>query len=158
MCEHIHNRGRGNGIPNSISLRKPHAFHVQKGHTHRRQFELRKVPRGPNLPRDGHVGKSLVPAFWTTFSYLLLIEKYRVIWIFVLIQKKMCGSAVMVCMLSRRQVPGSQLFSFQIGHQGLITGTHPLGTNYLPEVAEGYFVTELKPLEAVGHRSVVKIQ
>ena len=67
----------------------------------------------------------------------------------------MCGSAVMVCMLSRRQVPGSQLFSFQIGHQGLITGTHPLGTNYLPEVAEGYFVTELKPLEVVGHRSVV---
>ena len=49
-------------------------------------------------------------------------------------------------------------FSVQIGHQGLINGTHPLGTNYLPEVAEGYFVTELKPLEVVGHRSVVKIQ
>eukprot|EP00435_Cladocopium_sp_Y103_P073233 s113_g42.t2 len=35
----------------------------------------------------------------------------------------------------------------------LTNGTHPLGPNYLPEVAEGYFVTELKPLEVYrcGH-------
>ena len=64
-------RGWGNGIPNSILLRKPHAFHAQKGHTHRRQFELHWVPRGPNLPRDGHVGKSLAPAFWTTTYFRL---------------------------------------------------------------------------------------
>ena len=45
---------------------------------------------------------------------------------------------------------------FQTGHQGLKNGAHPLGTNYLPAVAKGYFVTELKPLEVVGHGSVVK--
>lgn len=64
----------------------------------------------------------------------------------------------MVCMLSRPLGPGSQLFFFQTGHQGLKNGAHPLGTNYLPAVAEGYFVTELKPLEVVGHGSVVKIK
>ena len=58
--------------PRQIDVAKNHMLSVRTACCLRRQFELHKMPRGLDLPGDGHLDQSLVPAWLTAVGGLTL--------------------------------------------------------------------------------------
>jgi hypothetical protein len=96
------------------------------------------MPRGLDLPCDEQLEESLALAFQTMFACVCKFER---------------KNRLNTWICSHLQVP---LRSRGFFCSGLQDGNHPLGLDYLPAVAEGYFVTEDQPLE-VGYWSLMVV-
>ena len=94
------------------------------------------MPRGLDLPCDEQLEESLALAFQTMLACVCKFERKNRHG-FVRIYRCHCDHADFFC-------------------SGLQDGNHPLGLDYLPAVAEGYFVTEDQPLE-VGYWSLMVV-
>ena len=58
--------------PRQIDVAKNHMLSVRTACCLRRQIKLHKMPRGLDLPGDGHLDQSLVPAWLTAVGGLTL--------------------------------------------------------------------------------------